>query len=359
MTDGVTDEPQSDSVVGQSGVLRFLLGAATVGIVLLVLERFATVLTPFLQAGFIAVIAGQPMSWVRKRLRIPHSLAAILVGVGLTLAFVLLAIFLTMRVREVGSQYTRYEARIDAWLKTAEVQLNRMGVNAPVSELDSAIEPRAILGAAATVAGETGEVVTRAFFVVIIVVFLLIEAPRFGQRLERIMGSSSAVSEFERFSKTMNRYLVIKCWVSFGTGATAGLLLALIGVEYPLLWGLIAFVLNFIPTIGSLVAAVPPVVLAFLTMSWVEGLLAIGAFLVANLTFGNILEPRFLGSGLGISVPLILLSLGVWGWVFGLTGAFLAVPLTMTVLFVLAQREDTRPLVELVAPGASQLGDQG
>ena len=224
-----------------------------------------------------------------------------------------------------------------------------------MNELDSAIEPQAILGAAATVAGETGELVTRAFFVVIIVVFLLVEAPKFGQRLEKIMGSGSAVIEFERFSKTLNRYLVIKSWISFGTGATVGLLLALIGVEYPLLWGLITFVLNFIPTIGSLVAAVPPVVLAFLTIEWVEGLLAIGAFLAANLTFGNILEPRFLGSDLGISVPLILLSLGVWGWIFGLTGAFLAVPLTMTVLFVLARREDTRGFVELLAPGASQL----
>ena len=81
---------QPDRILGQSGVLHFLLGAAAVGIVLLVLEHFAAVLTPFLQAGFIAVVAGQPMSWVRKRLRIPHSVAAILVGVGLTLAFVLL-----------------------------------------------------------------------------------------------------------------------------------------------------------------------------------------------------------------------------------------------------------------------------
>lgn len=126
------------------------------------------------------------------------------------------------------------------------------------------------------------------------------------------------------------------------TGISAALLLWLLGIDFPLLWGLLAFLFNYVPNIGSIIAAVPPALLGWIQFGFSRALMVAAGFLVVNIVFGNIVEPKFMGRGLGLSTLVVFVSLVFWGWVFGPVGMLLSVPLTMSVKIALETNEDTR-----------------
>jgi len=140
----------------------------------------------------------------------------------------------------------------------------------------------------------------------------------------------------------VQRYMAIKTWMSLMTGCVVALWLYIIGVDYPLLWGLLAFLLNYVPNIGSIIAAVPAVLLALIQLGGGSAILAGAGYLVVNMAIGNFLEPRVMGKGLGLSTLVVFISLVFWGWVFGPVGMLLSVPLTMTIKIALDSNEETR-----------------
>jgi predicted PurR-regulated permease PerM len=146
----------------------------------------------------------------------------------------------------------------------------------------------------------------------------------------------------------VNRYMGIKALFSLATGVAIWILLALIGVDFPGTWGLLAFFLNFIPAIGSIIAAIPAIFWALVQLGLPSALLTVLAYLVVNIAIGNILEPRFMGQRLGLSPLVVILSLIFWGWVLGPIGMLLSVPLTMIAKIALATDEDARWLAVLL-----------
>jgi predicted PurR-regulated permease PerM len=147
--------------------------------------------------------------------------------------------------------------------------------------------------------------------------------------------------------------MAIKTLVSLATGVIVAIGLYVIGVDYPLLWGLLAFLLNYIPNIGSIIAAIPPVLLAMIQLGPMQALIVAGGFVVVNIVMGSIVEPRFMGRGLGLSTLVVFLSLLFWGWVLGPVGMLLSVPLTITVKIALDSREESRWLAILLGPDIS------
>ena len=115
----------------------------------------------------------------------------------------------------------------------------------------------------------------------------------------------------------------------------------LIGVDYHVLWGLLAFLLNFIPTFGSILAAVPPVLLAIVQLGFGEALMTAALYVAVNVIVGSILEPRFMGKGLDLSSLVVFLSLVFWGWILGPVGMLLSVPLTIMLKIALESSPDT------------------
>ena len=148
----------------------------------------------------------------------------------------------------------------------------------------------------------------------------------------------------------MRHYIGIKTISSLVTGVLIGLTLWLIGVDYPVLWGLLAFMLNFVPSIGSIIAAVPAILLALVQLGIPVALLVGVVFLVVNIAIGSFIEPRFLGKGLGLSIMVVFFSLIFWGWVLGPVGMLLSVPLTITVKLALDSNPDTRWIGHLLGP---------
>ncbi len=149
----------------------------------------------------------------------------------------------------------------------------------------------------------------------------------------------------------MRRYMAIKTATSLLTGVLVTSFLSLIGISYPLLWGLLAFLFNYVPNIGSILAAVPPVVLAVVESGSGLGPAAITAigFVAINCLISFAIEPRYMGQGLGLSTLVVFLSLVFWGWVLGPVGMLLSAPLTMIIKIVLADYEDTRWIAVLMS----------
>ncbi len=146
--------------------------------------------------------------------------------------------------------------------------------------------------------------------------------------------------------------------VSLATGLLAGFMLWALDVDYFVLWGVVAFMLNYIPNIGSIIAAVPPVLLALITQGpLVAGIIA-GGYLVINTVMGNIVEPKFMGKGLGLSTLVVFLSLIFWGWLMGTVGMLLSVPLTMIVKIALETSQEGRWLATLLGNGEELTIDQ-
>ncbi len=343
-----TSSPPSNSA------LRLLLGAAAVGVLVLVLKTLSAVLIPFLQAGFVAILASYPVSFLERK-RVPRALAAIGTVVCLLAVIVLIATLLATGIARAGADLPRYEARIERAVLSLLASLEEYGLETPPGYLLSLFEPGAILKLAANLVGQVGGKAAQIFFVMLIAIYALLDAPRLRERMDRVFANDDKPVRSEGYATVIYRYLIIKTIVSIGTGGTAGLLLALIGVDYALLWGLLAFLLNYIPQIGSIIAALLPVLLALIMMGPLHAVLTLLAFLVANFIFGNVLEPRLLGERFGLPVTLILFSLALWGSIFGITGFFLAVPLTMAVIFGLERYPEARPLAHVLGGSTFEL----
>jgi predicted PurR-regulated permease PerM len=181
---------------------------------------------------------------------------------------------------------------------------------------------------------------------------MLVEASGFPAKLRAAIGEvhPSELPDFNRFAASLQHYLVIKTWMSLATGAGAALWVAVLGVDFAVLWGLLAFLLNYVPNIGSVLAAVPPVLLALLQHSVQRALLVAVGYVVLNIVFGSVLETRLMGRGVGLSTLVVFLSLVFWGWVLGPVGLLLSIPLTMAAKILLETDDDTRWAAILLGP---------
>jgi len=213
-------------------------------------------------------------------------------------------------------------------------------------------------GIAFAIVGDTllsfSVVMGNAFMILLITIFILAEEVGFSDKFRfAYRNSEKTLGAIQQFTDGVNQYIAIKSALSFLTGVLIYLWLLFIGVDYPVLWGLLAFLLNYIPTLGSILAAVPAVMLAFIQpgLGPLPALLTGLGYVVANVAVGNVLEPKLMGKGLGLSALVVFLSLVFWNWVLGPVGMLLSIPLTMTVKIALESFPDTRWLGVMLGSG--------
>jgi predicted PurR-regulated permease PerM len=189
------------------------------------------------------------------------------------------------------------------------------------------------------------------FLILLTILFIMLEITSIPLKLKKVFSNpEESISRVQSVFQNINKYIAIKTWISLGTGILVYILLLIIGVDYPLLWGVLAFALNFIPTIGSIIALIPPVLLTIIQLGFVEAIIILIGYLVINTIMGNILEPKFMGKGLGLSTLVVFLSLIFWGWILGPIGMLLSVPLTITIKIALDSSDETRWLAVLLGP---------
>ena len=311
-----------------------------------------SIINPFLLALFISLICIQPISWLEKK-RMPIWLARIIVILGLVVLFSGFAFLIGGTLSSFSSNVSKYESTLTS-ISNAYIQfLNDKGLKIPKDQVSTLIEPARILEFTAGAVNGVLNMMGNTFLIFLIILFILMEFGSFPVKVKAIMiGSDESVSYFSTIIQKLRRYLGIKTLFCLLVGILIYTALLIIGVDYPLLWALIAGLMSYIPNIGSIIAAIPAILFALVQLGLGGALWTLGSFLLVNNVLGNFVEPRVMGNGLGLSTLVVFLSLLFWGFILGTVGMFLSVPITMTIKIILEHNEKTRWLAILLGTPA-------
>ncbi len=327
-----------------------LLTTAAFIIVVAGMREAQGLLVPFLLSIFIAIIAAPALTFLTSH-RIPTAIALILVILCIAGVGMLLGSMVGSAVDDFSTQLPQYQAKLKGITTDLLQWITAQGIAIPEQSLSKILDPSKAMNMAAQGLTGLGSLLTNTFLILLTVVFILLEAAGFPAKLHAILDDpEKSYGHFNRFVENIKRYMAIKTITSMLTGVAIYIWLKILGVDYPELWGVIAFFLNYVPNIGSIIAAVPAVLLALIQLGPGAALWTGVGFIVVNNIVGNVIEPRFMGKGLGLSSLVVFLSLVFWGWILGTVGMFLSVPLTMTIKIALDSREDTRWIAILLGP---------
>jgi len=322
-------------------VVVVLLAAASFVVFVAGLKGAAGILVPVLVSAFVVVIVA-PLFFLMQRKGVPAPAALLVLIFGLVALGFGTGMLINRSIREFTAGLPDLEAKVAAETAHAEVWLEERGIQVPDEGLVEALSPVNLLQFTGSLVAAMGGVLGNLLLILLLSIFMLLEAAILPAKLREAADFSEATwSRVAGMVDGIRRYVVLKAGLSALTGALVGVLLLVFDVPFVLLLAWLAFVLNFIPTIGSVVAAVPGVVLALVQHGLGTAVMVALFYVAINVGVSNIVEPRVLGRGLGLSPLVIVLALVFWGWVFGPIGMLLAIPLTMVVKIALESTEET------------------
>jgi predicted PurR-regulated permease PerM len=273
----------------------------------------------------------------------PRWLALIIVIFGLIFLFSGFAFLIGDTVSSFSGNLSQYESKLTGISDSFIQFLNDKGIKIPQDQIFNLVQPAKILEFTAGALNKLINMMGNTFLIFLIILFTLMEIGSFSVKAKAILiGSDKSISYFSTILQNIRHYLGIKTLICLLTGILIYMALLIIGVDYPLLWALIAGLMNYIPNIGSIIAAVPAVLFALIQLGLGGAVWTLGSFMLVNNVLGNFVEPRIMGKGLGLSTLVVFLSLIFWGFIFGTVGMFLSVPFTMTIKIILEQNEKTK-----------------
>lgn len=329
----------------------FLFSLASIVIIFAGIKAANSVIVPFLLAMFIAIIIS-PIIDMLEKIKIPRVISFVLVTIVFILILAIIGNITVSTMLDFLSQLPELMKRFELLLAGWVAKLNDTEFSEFIN-FDPAfigIDTSGIVGATSSAFKRTSSVMAMWFLILLIVAFMLFETSVIKDKVAYMdKKSPSARIYVHLFISNLKKYLLVKTITSFATGLFIGIGLWNLGTPYAVLWGVVAFILNYIPTIGSIVAAIPAVFVSLLTGDMIDTIWVIAIYVAANTVFGTILEPRLVGEELGISTITILFSLLLWGYVLGLGGLFLAVPLTMSIQIALKINPKTEYLAILLS----------
>jgi predicted PurR-regulated permease PerM len=328
--------------MNSSSAYRALGTLAGLVIVIAGLKLAAAVLLPILVAFFLSALSLPLLHWLRKRC---PDWIAVTVAILASLLFVVgLGFLVSGSISDFITAAPRYRLRFQEILAAAVHWLLVRGI--PAGEWVSAenIDPGAFVDFVTSTLKGVASVLTNLLLVVVTMIFVLLEATKFQERVRLAVGprSEARLTQYSVAFAQIQRYLAIKTVVSALTGVTIGLAMAIVGLDFPILWGLTAFFFNYIPNLGSILAAIPAILLSLVQLGPLPTLVVLLIYVGVNLLLGNIVEPQLLGRRLGLSPLVVFLSLVFWGWVWGPAGMILSVPLTVMARIFFENSRDFR-----------------
>lgn len=337
-------------------IVSALTSVAAVVIVLAGLKAAAPIVVPFALALFLAILASRPVHWMHGH-RVPRVFAVLMTIAAIVGAMALVATLSAASLSNFAERFPTYQTQLqDRWslgLVMLEEFLGRVGLTEGYQNLRDQLQLREILSTAASMAANTllqfGNVFLKAVLVALTVAFMLFESFDLTAKLRVLLRQSPETwSKLGDFVRSVENYIAIKTVTSMLTGVAVCLWLLILGVDYAIFWGLLAFVLNYVPNIGSVAAAIPAVLIALMQHGPGIAVVAAAGYLAINLTVGSIIEPNLLGRSVGLSPLVAFTSLVFWGFLLGPVGMLLSPPLTITVKFALEHYPETRWLAILL-----------
>ena len=318
------------------------VGVAAFVIILAGMKQAQSFLSPFLMALFIAIICAQPILWLKKK-NVSSGLAVLIVIIGLLAVYTglnwLVGSSLSLFIRDAS----KYSESLKEITESSGRFFSERGINIAVFGGAGSMDPAKVMEYTRTVVSHIREMVSNEITFLFLTIFLLAEVEAIRLKIRAILKGNDADFEYwQNIGKKIRHYLSIKTMTSLATGVLVGSSLAIIGVDYPVLWGLVAFLLNYIPTIGSIIAAIPGITFSLLQLGFPATFWTISIYLFVNVVIGSVLEPRIMGRGMGLSTFTVFFGLIFWGYILGPVGMFLSVPITMALKFILNYNPKTR-----------------
>ena len=329
---------------------RALIVAASLIVILAGLKAAAALVVPFLLAGFLAIVLAPPFAYM-KRKGIPGAIALIVMILGMGALGVMAVTILKTSLDHFTSALPTYEANLRLQLDALWQWFQDRGLEVPKDFVTENLDPQFAMRYAGRIARALSGMLGQSLLIFIVVAFMLVEASGLHRKIHALPGmSEKGMDALEQSFKDVRRYVTLKSVMSLLTGALVAIWLWVLDIDNALFMGLLAFFFNFVPTIGSFVAAIPGVLLGFILLGPGMAVVTAIGYTIINVGVSNVLEPRFMGEGLGISPLVIVLSLIFWGWLLGPIGMLLSVPLTMAVKAGLESANKTRPIAVLLGP---------
>jgi len=333
--------------VGRSEHVLFI--AACIVVIVAGLKLAAPLFVPILLSAFVAIICLPPLYFLlNKGLNV--TAAVFIITGSLILLSLLVSLFAGTAIADFSQNLPFYQNRIHNQTVQLFAWLAGMGIEIPAGSLIDNFDPSSVMKFVGTLLSSLGNALANAFLLLLIVIFILFEAVAMPHKWVAMDQHAPNTRAFKQFVKAVHSYLVIKSLVSVATGIFITIWLTVLGVDYPVLWGLLAFLFNFVPNIGSIIAAVPAVMLATVQLGLDNAAYTALGYFMVNLVMGNVIEPRYMGKGVGLSTLVVFLSLVIWGWILGPVGMLLSVPLTMIVKLACEANPKTRWIAVLLGP---------
>jgi len=336
--------------------VRFLVVAAALVIIIAGIHQAQSVLAAFLVAVFLAMLGTPPVLWLERK-RIPTLVSVLLVVSAMVAILLGLGVIVGASINGFYAEMPTYQARMKEQVSSVVAFLATKGLRRMDRVLLEYVNPGAVMSMTSRLLAWLGSALSDVVLVLLTTAFILLEASSFPAKLRAALGHPrQAFPQVTTFVADMERYMVIKTLISLATGVLVGTMLAVLGVDFPVLWGFLAFLLNYVPSVGSTVAAVPAVLLAYVQLGIVRALLATAGFMAVNFLLDNVIEMKLMGRRLHLSTLVVFLSLMFWGSLLGPVGMILCIPLTMTLKFACENNEDTRWIAALLGPGVTDGG---
>jgi len=335
-------------------ILYSMLLVASTIIIIAGLRAATSIMVPILISIFIAVTILPLQNWLLLH-KVPSPLAVLLTLIAVILIFVGFGFAVGGSVQGFTDKADEYQKNLVVLIKSIDQRLNPIGLQISSEGVIEFLKEN-VFNIFKNALVQGASFVTNLVLVLLTILFVLFEAAGFSKKLEQAIGHAAEQKDrIHKIQKDIQQYLLVKTLVSLATGLLIGISLALMGLDFPILWGLLAFLLNYVPSLGSILAAGPPILLAVLQFESPGRALGVAVvFIVVNIVLGNLAEPHLMGRRLGLSSLVVFLSLIFWGWIWGPFGMILSVPLTMIIKIMLENTPDLRWMAIMLGTGKEQ-----
>ncbi len=343
---GLQMDKTNDSLTGT----RYLIIAASLVIIIAGITLAKSVIVIGLLSAFLALIGTPPVLWLEKK-HVPSFAAVAVVISVMIIVLLMIGVLVGTSVRSFSQALPFYQIRIQEQISSFETLLINKGITSSDKALLNYINPETIMNFTASLLSELSLALSNIILILLTVTFILLEVSSFPIKLREVLGNPKAVfPKFTKFIVDIRHYLVITTLINLAAAILIGIWLSIIGVQYPILWAFLVFLLHYIPNIGSVIAAIPAVLMALIQLGVGSAIFVSVGYLGVGFIIGNIVQPKVMGSRLGLSTLVVFVSMIFWGSLLGLTGAILCIPLTITLKFAFESNEATNWIAILLGP---------
>jgi len=330
----------------------YIIIFASIVIVLAGIKSASAIIVPFLLSLFIAIILSPAYNYLQKK-SIPSGLALLIVIFVFVLFLAAIATLIGNSVQSFSANIDHYTQQLSSYYLALSHMAESLGLDLPADEFSSFVNTKQIMIFVSSMLKGMGSVFTNGFVILLTVVFMLLETKSFNHKIDMLDNNKETKEHIQKIVAKIKEYMTLKAIISLFTGLVVWIALVIIGTDYAFLWAVLAFLFNFIPNIGSIIAAVPAVLITLVQLGPASALIVTLLYIGINVIIGSIIEPRVMGKGLGLSTLVVFLSLLFWGWLLGMVGMLLSIPLTMMVKIIMYENNNTRWVSILLDSGNS------